>query len=129
MEECLVGTGLLHRDKSLLQMAPLRVLRCVYIEGLLGVRLYDGVFWNYDASCTLTSLPVWDFKRLVFCCTECTMDLFVSQLQLFPCLTRNNISKGEMFPPFYKVPYHSWIWNMARQKVSTAQHENQQLPA
>jgi hypothetical protein len=25
--------------------------------------------WNYDASCTLTSLPVWDlenFKRLVF---------------------------------------------------------------
>jgi hypothetical protein len=24
--------------------------------------------WNYDASCTLTSLPVWD----LFCCTECT---------------------------------------------------------
>jgi hypothetical protein len=25
--------------------------------------------WNYDASCTLTSLPVWDlenFKRLIF---------------------------------------------------------------
>jgi hypothetical protein len=29
---------------------------------------------NYDASCTLTSLPVWDletFKRLIFCCAEC----------------------------------------------------------
>jgi hypothetical protein len=39
MEECLVGTGLLHRDK-----APLRVLRCAYIEGRLGALLYDGVF-------------------------------------------------------------------------------------
>jgi hypothetical protein len=34
--------------------------------------------WNYDASCTLTSLPVWDlenFKRLVFvvqCVQNCT---------------------------------------------------------
>jgi hypothetical protein len=39
-----VGTGLLHRDKALLQVAPLRVLRCAYIEGLLGALLYDGVF-------------------------------------------------------------------------------------
>jgi hypothetical protein len=31
--------------------------------------------WNYDASCTLTSLPVWgleNFKRLIFV-AECTM--------------------------------------------------------
>jgi hypothetical protein len=40
----LVGTGLLHRDKTLLQMAPLSVLRCAYIEGRLGAFLYDGVF-------------------------------------------------------------------------------------
>jgi hypothetical protein len=40
----LVGTGLLHRVKALLQMTPLRVLRCAYIEGLLGALLCDGVF-------------------------------------------------------------------------------------
>jgi hypothetical protein len=44
MEEYLVGTGLLHRDKALLQMAPLRVLKCAYTEGRLGDFLYDGVF-------------------------------------------------------------------------------------
>jgi hypothetical protein len=27
--------------------------------------------WNYDASCTLTSLPR-KFEALDFCCTECT---------------------------------------------------------
>jgi hypothetical protein len=30
---------------------------------------------DYDTSCTLTSLPVWDlerFKALDFCCAECT---------------------------------------------------------
>jgi hypothetical protein len=40
----LVGTGLLHRDKALLQMAPLRLLICVCIEGRLGALLYDAVF-------------------------------------------------------------------------------------
>jgi hypothetical protein len=35
---------------------------------------------NYDASCTLTSLPVWDlenYKRLIFFCTECTKCIFI----------------------------------------------------
>jgi hypothetical protein len=32
----LVRTGLLHRDKALLQMAPLCALRCAYVEGHLG---------------------------------------------------------------------------------------------
>jgi hypothetical protein len=31
--------------------------------------------WNYDASCTLASLLVWNLENsemLDFCCTECT---------------------------------------------------------
>jgi hypothetical protein len=31
----LVGTGLLHRDKELLQITPLRVLRCVTLKAIL----------------------------------------------------------------------------------------------
>jgi hypothetical protein len=39
--------------------------------------------WNYDASCKLTSLPVWDlrkFQALDFCCTECTC------VQMYVCV-------------------------------------------
>jgi hypothetical protein len=35
---------------------------------------------NYDASCTLTSLPVFDlenFKCFIFCCAECTSVIWV----------------------------------------------------
>jgi hypothetical protein len=41
----LAGTGLLHRENALLQMAPSHALRCAYIEGHWGALLYDGVFW------------------------------------------------------------------------------------
>jgi hypothetical protein len=51
----LVGTGKLHRDKALLQMAPLRGLRCAYIEGLLGALQNDGVFQSLQGRSNLNN--------------------------------------------------------------------------
>jgi hypothetical protein len=59
---------------------------------------YKGITndWNYDVSCTLTSLPVWDFdifKRLVFVVqsvpaalmTKKTANLSFLQVSCTPC--------------------------------------------
>jgi hypothetical protein len=49
----LTGTGLLHWDKALLQMAHL-FSRCAYIEGYLGASLYDGIFQPFYGDPTST---------------------------------------------------------------------------
>jgi hypothetical protein len=38
--------------------------------------------WNYNASCVLTSLLVWEYQVLDFCCTDCThIYIFHFQIQ------------------------------------------------
>jgi hypothetical protein len=47
--------------------------------------------WNYDASCTAASLPVWDlenFKHLI-CCTECTYGRYITGTQKLGNQQRN----------------------------------------